>query len=282
MMISSSAAAAPRRRLLSRRQTMVVLLALNIYLAATAAYFTWLVPASADIPLPRPAAAQAEPWVIFGQRSLAAAAPLNTAQAVPPSALKAQLLGVLQAVDGNIAIIDIGRRGESRVFREGDELSRRVTVHRIEPARVLLNESGAIRSLVFVRRPTASGLTAPAPLAATGIEQTSLPDAVITDDVPPGIPGLELTETAAGRGIPLAAVRAAQLRGSALQPSDVILRVAGVAIEELVDVPDGVGALLSEQSVDIVIWREGSEQAISVNPNTIAPAIMTVIANQQR
>lgn len=273
-------AASRCRQLCSRRRVLAVLLVLNVYLAATAAYFTWLVPASAYAPLPRPAVAQAERWVIFGQRSLTAA-PVSAPEEVQPSALKAQLLGVVQAAGGNIAIIDIGRRGASQVYREGDELSRSVTLHRIEPGRVLLNESGALRSLEFVRRPTAAGLTVPPPESADTLQEP-LPAAVITDDVPPGIPGLELTDTAAGRGIPLAAVRAAQLQGSALLPSDVILRVAGVAIDELVEVPDGVGSLLSEQSVDIVIWREGSEQVISVNPNTIAPAIMTVIANQKR
>lgn len=263
-----------------------LLLALVTYLAGASIYYQWVVPVN-EYPLVSASSTNgSERWALFGARSPAEpAAPLE--QNISAAKIKAKLLGIVEKDAGSLAIIDLGRRGESQVFHEGDELAARVSVYRIESERILINEQGDIRSLTLESANTdtisvrdSAPVVLPDEADDESYEQ-ALESSREADVELPNNSGLELVQIETGEtGMNLSAVNTSLLQGTPLRATDVILQIEGSPVLDLLNNAGAARSLLNRKQVAVDIWREGSVQSVTIKPNVIAPAVLSLMANQ--
>lgn len=274
-------------RLLRWRWPLLALwLAVLTYLAGASIYYQWLAPVS-DYPVVKTAGGnRSGAWVMFGARASSSSAAV-VEENISAARIKAKLLGIVEQETDSLAIIDLGRRGESQVFRDGDKLSASVTVFRIEAGRVLINEQGAIRSLSLEsKRSDAINLqdTEAMVLPDVGDDESyeeSLLGTRAADVALPDDNGLELMQIETGEtGMSLAAVNSAMLQGTPLRSSDVVLQIEGSPIPSLLGNSGAARSLLNREQVSVDIWRDGTVQTVTIKPNVIAPAVISLMANQ--
>ena len=208
-----------------------------------------------------------ERWAWFTPQ--AAPEPVARIADIQESRLNAKLLGIIRRTNGSVAVIDTGRQKESKVFREGDSISRTAILHKIETDRVLIRENGTIRSLTLATQNT-KGIT-----AQTSYNSRKLPTPAQLGLTSTAFAGITFVETQSGEtGLSLGTINQAMLQGTPLQRGDVVTRADGASVQEIMDNPNNYQQLLGRDSLDLLIMRDGEEVIVNINPRAIAPNVM--------
>ena len=223
-----------------------------------------------------PRAANGERWAWFsGQQKIIKPTPTVH---VKEARLNAKLLGIVQRTNGSIAIIDTGNNKDSKVFKVGDKLNRTVSVHAIETNRVLIIERGVISSLTMETKRSYNISSTPSKPPSTTLN--SLLPSKLSSSL---FAGISFTKTDNGEtGMRLGSINPKMLRGTALEPNDVVLAAGGTPVEQILNSPNSYQNLLQLDNIDITIIRDGNEESVSINPRSLTPNIMRLIATQNR
>lgn len=220
--------------------------------------------------------ANGERWGWFSQaQTVAKVAPTET---VKESRLNAKLLGIIQRENGSVAIIDTGKKKDSKVFKEGDKLNRSVSVHAIEATRVLIIERGVISSLTMETK-RSGDISAQVSKAEPTTLNSLLPSKLSSSL----FAGISFTKTPDGEtGLRLGSVNPKIFSGTPLQSDDVVLAAGGTPIQQILNSPSSYQNLLQLDNINITIVRDGNEESVSINPRSLTPNIMRLIATQNR
>ncbi len=264
--------ALPYLRMAQTPAYLLVLL-LSFYHISSGVYHQFLAPAFEPLPIATKRPGIGERWTWFSPQAVEK--PKIVQEKITESRLNAKLLGIIEKPSGSVAIIDTGKKKESKVFREGDKITRSVSVHKIEADRVLIKEQGAIRSLTMESK-RSDQITAVALSNNASDNRAALKRN-------PALSGVAFIQTQNGDvGLSLNSINPRMLQGTTLRANDVVLNADGNAVNEILDSPDSYKSMLSRDSLDITILRDGQEQTININPRAIAPNVMRLIGNQNR
>lgn len=259
----------------AKRPAAAIMVGLCCYHITTGLWFALASSSFTAAPVTPQRSASGERWAWFSSTTKPAVAPQ---QAVQESRLKATLLGIVQRSSGSIAIIDTGQRNDSKVFKEGDQLNRSTTVHAIEANRVLINERGVISSLTMATK------RSPDINATPGDDSDTPLNSLLPNNLHSALfAGISFSQTETGEtGMRLGSINPKLLAETPLQADDIVLSVGGTPIDQILNSPTSYQSLLQLDNIDLTIMRDGNEESVAINPRSLTPNIMRLIATQNR
>lgn len=217
-------------------------------------------------PMARLASAPALNWNWFG-----AELPLaKTEEAVQISEqlatanLNARLLGVVLAGESSSATIKVNNSPEA-VYHIGDDLGSNSTIVEIQPYRIVIDQNGVNKQILLQK-----------PQSIIETEQGSSANQVASDN------GFALANMFGA--VPVMAGGAAGFKMNNLsdemkqladiQEGDVITKVDGVAIQDIMANPQKWMTLSSSSSLPVTVLRQGQQQTIYINAASLSAKML--------
>jgi hypothetical protein len=181
------------------------------------------------------------------------------------TSITATLNGVINS--GGVSVASISVRGrESAVYAPGEEISRGVTVHRIENTRVILREHSALREL---------------PLASlddnlAGGDTSGRSQPLLDLNESHHAEGLEITAVNGTTGVTLKGLssRAASVTG--LRSDDTVISIDGRPIVDYMQSGE-LQTLASLEQANVIVVRDGNELPLTIDTKDFAQDLIRQI-----
>ena len=243
--------------------------------AALAVLCLWLIAAivsqlsykeTESVPMVRVAPAPALNWNWFG-----AELPLaKTEEAVQISEqlatanLNARLLGVVLAGESSSATLRVNNSPEA-VYHIGDDLGASSTIVDIQPYRIVIDQNGA-KKQILLQKPDSIIETEQVSSASQVAPDNGFALANMFGAVP------VMTDGAAGFKMNNLSDEMKQLAD--IQEGDVITKVDGVAIQDIMANPQKWMTLSGSSSLPVTVLRQGQQQTIYINAASLSAKML--------
>ena len=215
-----------------------------------------------------------------------------TAPTPPPkkiirTQIKAELIGLIYTNERKVAIISTSNN-RNKLYKESDTIEQGVSVKRIQPGRVILDEHGAERELLLVKNTTdkmkfindpklQSKTREPEPIANATEAGERLPGSEAFTDF---VDVLSVRTPDGSTGLKLRSLNSDIVELSGLQAEDVVVNVNQISVLDIVNNPDQIRQLLANDSATVEIVRDGVPQTISVDVRTLATRMIPLLGNR--
>ena len=210
------------------------------------------------------------------------AAPTPPPKQITRTKIKAELVGLIYTDDRRVAIITTSGK-PNKLYKESDSIEQGVTVKSIEPNRVILDEHGAERELLMAKNTTdkmklLNGPQQPTKAVAEEAEAgEKLPGSEAFTDF---VDVLSVRTPDGSSGLKLRSLNSDIVELSGLQAEDVVVNVNQISVLDIVNNPDQIRQLLTNDSATVEIVRDGVPQTISVDVKTLAARMIPLLGNR--
>lgn len=284
-----------RASALSARAPQAVALAAGLLLAVQAGSLATLRNAGPVAPLePRPAlggaAAPAGTLRIESvtQAHLFGDAGANAAQGdAPPSSAQLVLAGVLAVPDPRQGMAILGPTAQNtRLYAAGAAIAPGLVLHSVFPDRVLLDRNGALEALALPKKlaPQAPAATVSPALQSPGQRLVALAqgnDGALLGGLVRAQPVFNAGKLVGYRIYPGGRATLASFSQLGLRSGDMITAVNGTPLDDPAHANDILGTLSGSASATLTVVRDGRNQDISLNLETVAADAEKAVADGQ-
>lgn len=246
-----------------------------IVAAALALLCLWLIAAivsqlsykEADsIPLARVASAPALNWNWFGAEILMAEAEevAQIAEQLATANLNARLLGVVLAGESSSATIKVNNSPEA-VYHIGDDLGASTAILDIQPYRIVVDQKGVKKQILLQK-----------PESIIETEQISQIDQAAPDSgfALANMFGAVPVMNGGSAGFKMNNLSDEMKQLADIQEGDVITKVDGVAIQDILANPQKWMTFSGSSSLPVTVLRQGQEQTIYINAASLSAKML--------
>ena len=212
---------------------------------------------------------RADSWNWFGEGKIITKVETNRPdQKLPELKIDADLLGVMLSNSNSSATLKFKGRPE-KVFKVGDKLSGSIQLVEIQAYRIILEDNGVRKQLMMkkhdvIMQSAASEIAPPSNIRQEGFAISNLFGAVPV-------------KVGEGQGFKVNSLSSEVKALADIRNGDVILQVDGSLIQDLMGNPMNLMKLRSSSNLPVTILREGREEIIYVNAESLSAKMLPAL-----
>jgi type II secretion system protein C len=241
--------------------------------AALAALCLWLIVAivsqlsykeTESVSMVRVASAPALDWNWFGAEIVAAEEAVQITEQLATANLNARLLGVVLAGESSSATVKVNNSPEA-VYQIGDDLGANSTIVDIQPYRIVIDQNGAKKQILLQK-----------PDSIIETEQVFSANQVAADNgfALANMFGAVPVKTDGAAGFKMNNLSDEMKQLADIQEGDVITKVDGVAIQDIMANPQKWMTLSGSSSLPVTVLRQGQQQTIYINAASLSAKML--------
>ena len=212
---------------------------------------------------------RADSWNWFGEGKIITKVETNRPdQKLPELKIDADLLGVMLSNSNSSATLKFKGRPE-KVFKVGDKLSGSIELVEIQAYRIILEDNGVRKQLMMKKHDVIMQSAASESAPPSNIRQQGFAISNLFGAVP--------VKVGEGQGFKVNSLSSEVKALADIRNGDVILQVDGSLIQDLMGNPMNLMKLRSSSNLPVTILREGREEIIYVNAESLSAKMLPAL-----
>ena len=212
---------------------------------------------------------RADSWNWFGEGKIITKVETNRSdKKLPELKIDADLLGVMLSDSNSSATLKFKGRPE-KVFKVGDKLSGSIELVEIQPYRIIIEESGVRKQLMMKKHDVIMQSATSESASLSNIKQEGFAISNLFGAVP--------VKVGQGQGFKVNSLSSEVKALADIRDGDVILQVDGSLIQDLMGNPMNLMKLKSSSNLPVTILREGQEEIIYVNAESLSAKMLPAL-----
>ena len=212
---------------------------------------------------------RADSWNWFGEGKIITKVETNRPdQKLPELKIDADLLGVMLSNSNSSATLKFKGRPE-KVFKVGDKLSGSIELVEIQAYRIILEDNGVRKQLMMKKHDVIMQSAASESAPPSNIRQEGFAISNLFGAVP--------VKVGEGQGFKVNSLSSEVKALADIRNGDVILQVDGSLIQDLMGNPMNLMKLRSSSNLPVTILREGREEIIYVNAESLSAKMLPAL-----
>ena len=212
---------------------------------------------------------RADSWNWFGEGKIITKVETNRPdQKLPELKIDADLLGVMLSNSNSSATLKFKGRPE-KVFKVGDKLSGSIELVEIQAYRIILQDNGVRKQLMMKKHDVIMQSAASESAPPSNIRQEGFAISNLFGAVP--------VKVGEGQGFKVNSLSSEVKALADIRNGDVILQVDGSLIQDLMGNPMNLMKLRSSSNLPVTILREGREEIIYVNAESLSAKMLPAL-----